>query len=335
MLATPKPVSTGFGNTAALEYDSGDDSRQSTNESGSDDTNDDPRYALERYLALQRRLFAKEPDLTVIDRHRPHNKAKEDRNVPQRDAETKRLLRKIKTLQADILFDKAEAHERWSELRLALLKEIAERKRLQLSVRETEKRYSEETTPNSDSTQTAGTSNQEGFPPSTDLTHPEMSDTAGRSRIQDPSNTSDDHDPVLGLGEFFSSLPVQEINTESGGSIMTTISNGETVTIRDFGKWTGMNPRRIFEEACKARSVNAIHIIFTCSSADFMRVISKGFVLQDKICAYVVFEFLESALCYSALVTKPTAALTLPNTNCKLFGKPKDSEIRYGGAFNT
>ena len=65
-----------------------------------------------------------------------------------------------------------------------------------------------------------------------------------------------------------------------------------------------------------------------------MRVISKGLVLRDKIRPHVVFEFLESALCYSALVTKPTVALILPKANCKLFDKPKDGEIRYGGAFN-
>ena len=50
-----------------------------------------------------------------------------------------------------------------------------------------------------------------------------------------------------------------------------------------------------------------------------MRLISKGLVLRDKICTHIVVEFLESALCYSTLVTKPTAALDLPGTNCKLF----------------
>ena len=255
-------MSRAFGNTAALEHDSGDDTRQSTTESDSDDAHDDPRYALERYLALQRRLFAKDPNLTVIDRHKSHNKAKEDRNVPQHDVKTKRLLRKIKTLQADILFDKAEAHERWSEVRLSLLKEIAERKRLQLNVQDAEKRYSE-TSPNFDSTQTVGTGKQEALITGTDLTRPEISDTAGCSRIQDPSSASDDHDPILGLGEFFLSLPVQETDTENGRSMMTAISNGGTVTIRDFGKWTGMNPRRIFEETCKARSVYAIYVILT------------------------------------------------------------------------
>ena len=199
MLATPKPVSSALGSTAALEHDSGDDSTQSTVESDSDDANDDPRDALERYLALQRRLFAKDSSLTVIDRRQPHNRPKGDRNVPQRDVETKRLLRKIKMLQADILFDKAEAHERWSEVRLSLLKEAAERKRLQLSVQETEKRCSEEIPPNSDCTRTAGTSNQNGLPPGTDPTHPDIADAASCFQTQDPSSTSDDHDPVLGL----------------------------------------------------------------------------------------------------------------------------------------
>ena len=243
-----------------VENDSGDDSRPSTAESDSDDANDDPRYALDRYLTLQRRLFAKDPSLTVIDRRQPRNKVKEVLDVPRRDAETKRLLRKIKALQADILFDKVEAHERWSEVRLSLLKEIVERKRLQLSVEETEKRYSAEIQPNSAGTQAAGTGDQQGSPLGTDPTRPGLSDTAVYSQTPDPSSTSDDHDPDLELGEFFSSLPVQETNAESGRSMMTTICNGETVTVRDFGKWTGLNPRRIFEEACKARSVYTIRL---------------------------------------------------------------------------
>ena len=328
MPANPEPISSTFGNKVAVDHDSEEKSRQQRVESDSDDSNDDPRYALERYVTLQRQLFAKDPDLTLIDRHKPHNKAKRGPDIPQQDVETTRLLRRIRRLQADILFDKVEAQERWSEVRLLLLKEAAERRVLQLGVQKTEGRAH-----GRDRTQTVDTSSQEELPSGTKPTHTVVPDTVVCPAAQDSPTILDDHDSALGLGEFFSSLPVQETNADSGESMMTTIANGEPVTIRNFGKWTGMSPRRIFEEACKARSVYAIRAHFTCSSTDFGWVTSKGLVLRDQICTHVVFKFLEPALCHSALVTKSAVALTLPGGDCKLFDKPKDCEIRHDWDF--
>ena len=55
------------------------------------------------------------------------------------------------------------------------------------------------------------------------------------------------------LGELFSSLCN---NTDSGDDSMEAPHPmGTSMEIRNFGKWNGMNPRRILEEACRARFV--------------------------------------------------------------------------------
>jgi ATP-dependent RNA helicase DHX29 len=50
------------------------------------------------------------------------------------------------------------------------------------------------------------------------------------------------------LGDMFQD---DEPTLELG--VITEELNKASITIRDFGKWTGLSPRRVLEEACKAR----------------------------------------------------------------------------------
>jgi ATP-dependent RNA helicase DHX29 len=66
-------------------------------------------------------------------------------------------------------------------------------------------------------------------------------------------NGSDDD---AALADLFASLPVNEVDPLTGkSSTVINGSNGIKVTIQDFGKWTGVNPTRVLEEACRARRV--------------------------------------------------------------------------------
>jgi hypothetical protein len=71
----------------------------------------------------------------------------------------------------------------------------------------------------------------------------------------DTASTTSETDSFLGVGEFFSNLPDRVVDEKTGTANMSTTANGVSITIRDFGKWTGIHPRRIFEEACRARYV--------------------------------------------------------------------------------
>jgi ATP-dependent RNA helicase DHX29 len=73
-------------------------------------------------------------------------------------------------------------------------------------------------------------------------------------------NESDDEGAIADL---FASLPVNEVDPVTGKtSTVVNGSNGVRVTIRDFGKWTGVNPTRVLEEACRARYVLFLNYIF-------------------------------------------------------------------------
>ncbi|EGX96110.1 ATP-dependent RNA helicase A [Cordyceps militaris CM01] len=60
----------------------------------------------------------------------------------------------------------------------------------------------------------------------------------------------EDMDDLEGL---FDSLPQSEIDPATGKSqIVINSADGRKMVLKDFGKWTGMGPRRILEEACRS-----------------------------------------------------------------------------------
>ena len=198
------------------------------NEPHSDD-NVEPQEMLNRYLELQTRLFKRQPELTVIE-HPRLTKAKSKKTQKEQQAEdadivSRRLLSRISRLQRDLLFDREEAYEKWGELRIHLLREAAERKRLQLD--------------------------------ESPIATPVGSSAASSSTQPTPTATSseDGNEPDgIGLGEFFESLPEVGVDVTTGNSNVTTSdADGEPITIRSFAAWRGLSPRKILEEACKAR----------------------------------------------------------------------------------
>ncbi|RFU29894.1 hypothetical protein B7463_g6443, partial [Scytalidium lignicola] len=69
------------------------------------------------------------------------------------------------------------------------------------------------------------------------------------------------------LTDLFASLPTNEIDPTTGkNTTVVNSSNGVKVQIRDFGKWTGVNPTRVLEEACRARD-STVKLIYSLISA--------------------------------------------------------------------
>ena len=129
-----------------------------------------------------------------------------------------RLTARLEKIQKDILFDENEAERRWAESQIALSKESAERRRL--GIRE-ETSIDQRTSP---------------------IDGP----------LRDDESKDQDNDDML--GNLFVDHSVSNGEASKGAHIIDADgTGGEVVAIRDFGKWTGMNPRRVFEEACKAR----------------------------------------------------------------------------------
>ncbi|MCJ1309389.1 hypothetical protein MMC25_003048 [Agyrium rufum] len=219
-------------------------SRQNTNGHNDDpemsDDNVEPHKLTNRYIELQSRLFRRQPELTALD-YQPVKGKKGRRTVKEQtiddaDLITKRLVTRIKKLQRDMLFDRDEAHEKWYELRLGMLKEAAERRKLQLD------------TP----------------------AQPEATQLSPAITTPTTVTNSDDEDSSNGVGDFFASLPETSVDALTGQT-STSVSNadGGNVNLRSFAASRGLSPRKILEEACKARDSSSKVVFKVLSRSSF------------------------------------------------------------------
>ncbi len=187
----------------------------------------EPDELVEKYLGVQRRLYEINPESFDLGRKMQRNgknrAAAVNGNVdPNANPVIARLTAKLKKIKSDILFDEDEAKRRWAEIQIDLAKDASDRKRSGIrDINDIEK----------------PTNRMEFTPDASNSGTPDNGeDTAGM------------------LGELFSTLPDSTTDPTTGISCMTTSeSGGSTVKIRDFGRSTGMSPRRVFEEACKSR----------------------------------------------------------------------------------
>ena len=194
----------------------------SEEEPGTDD--DDPEALTAKYLTLKRRLYNLDPSLEQTKRKAPakpktHTCTDSSTNGKP-NVRVARLQQKVLKIENDILFEREAAQSQWMENYKELVKEDAERRRLQLK---------DKTSP---SQRESSSDPSKGHP---------------RNSLSIDSDS--DSDAVDVLADLFSGA---EVGTSSSSAQHHT-SEDERVTIRDFGKFTGLKPRRVLEEACKAR----------------------------------------------------------------------------------
>ena len=203
-----------------------------TNTDTESDDNIQPEKLVESYVILQTRLYRLQPDIFELRNQKRKNFEYMTKNnrpqIKHPNTKVARILRKMNDIDADILFDRKEADRKWGSIQNDLAREVAERKKLNLG----------------NGISSAGVSNDHDSPESNP-----HSDAASISAISE-------EDPMGMVGELFSTIPESTTDSKTGATSMTSTNQDGTVTIvRDFGTWTGLNPRRIFEEACKARCV--------------------------------------------------------------------------------
>jgi ATP-dependent RNA helicase DHX29 len=185
------------------------------------DSDMEPDELLSVYLQTKARLFEINPEVDV-PRSKKGN-AKRDPNGTQSNAiqttNEQRLSAKLRKIERDVLFDQREADTQWAVKKIELAKDAAERRKLLLSSRggeETSDRPAKgNRTPSDDTTQ----------------------------EVEEP----DDLDI---LGGMFNALPTV---LDLGIDEPAAQGSNHAVTVRDFGRLTGITPRRILEEACRAR----------------------------------------------------------------------------------
>jgi len=145
-----------------------------------------------------------------------------------------KLQRKLRQIESDVLFDKREAEAQWIAKRNQLVQEGASRKKLQLHLPE-----------RSAKDQNKSNGGSVGMTAADEV----MKEAANIADLTVASDSDSDNDSLL--GGMFAAMP-----DEFGGRQTSTGESTETtanITIRNFGKSTGMSPRRVLEEACRAR----------------------------------------------------------------------------------
>lgn len=154
------------------------------------------------------------------------------------ELEIAKLLAKLDRIEKDPLFDKGLAQMQWEPQRIALERDYAENKKL-LSVAAVQSSAPETTSGGDDQATSASNSDDD-----------DDDEIAKEAKRMAAEVLADDDQS---LSDLFAALPTNEVD---GDGKMTTVVNnndGSKVTIRDFGKWTGVSPMRVLEEACRSR----------------------------------------------------------------------------------
>jgi ATP-dependent RNA helicase DHX29 len=207
------------------------------------DSDLEPDELLSVYLATKARLFDLDPEGEggMAKRKQGKNqKGVTSKLTPGRGQ--KKLQARVQRIESDVLFDKREGEARWNEKKIDLTREFSERRKWQLQRNEE---------PKNQESGGSGPANTNGS------TLDSVSDEAerlGQELLREAEAMEDDNM----LGGMFVALPGSEEVSTSADS-KTGVVHSQNVVVRDFGRLTGMNPKRVLEEACKARDSRTKH----------------------------------------------------------------------------
>ncbi|KAJ5668882.1 hypothetical protein N7462_009952 [Penicillium macrosclerotiorum] len=188
------------------------------------DSSIDPDTMVPEWLSLQTKLYGLQPDL--FDRP---GKGKKGRGLPadqSDDPEVLKLQRKVAKIERDVLFERQEAEYIWKEKLDELRKDATFLRR--------------------------PVERKKQAPPSDDVSKAPPDDISGA-----------DEPPIDDLGDTTGLLGDMFLAEPDDGSILglpPPVVEAK-VTLRDFGKWAGLSPRRVLEETCKARDT-ASKVVF-------------------------------------------------------------------------
>lgn len=201
-----------------IKMNSDEKSSAADSENDSDESVE-PETLIENYIALQWQILQLQPDFSL---HKPKkSKFRQNENSINPIPKVAKLLAKIHKIQSDVLFDEDEASLRWTSARNQYARASAERKKYDLDK-------------------------------SIQVDSAAAMKSSSRDASVDERGDKDEQDM---MGDLFSSLPEITSDPDTGASNLVGRDQvGHTITLRDFGKWSGISPRRVLEEACKARS---------------------------------------------------------------------------------
>ncbi|GAP85738.1 putative helicase associated domain-containing protein [Rosellinia necatrix] len=184
-------------------------------------------------------------------KRRPMPASKDQLLVPESiNWEEAKLLARIDRIEQDILFDKSLAETIWRTQRIELEKEFASNVKKAEQEREREQEQEKNVGELDQANESDGDDESEIAKEAKRMAAEILQDDSGEDDI---------------ISDLFANLPVQETDATGKTSTVINGADGVKVTIRDFGKISGVNPTRALEEACRSRD-SAVKITYSLVS---------------------------------------------------------------------
>ena len=200
----------------------------------------EPDEILDVYLRTKAKLFELNPDSDSTlagSKKAPKGRNAVSMATTQSSIGERKLQQKLRKIEADVLFDQRQADDQWAAKKVELVRDTAERRKLQLQ----------------DKAQSSNGVKSNGTASPADTNDRGNVNAEAERMGQDLLKESEELDGDNMLSGMFSDLPESGIASHTNGTNGEGVVHSEHVTVRNFGRLTGMNPRRVLEEACKAR----------------------------------------------------------------------------------
>lgn len=179
------------------------------------------------YLKIRGRLFEIDPDIVEV-KSRKQMKMTKGRNVKPHPLAVRKLLSQLHQVESDALFDRDNAEAQWPAKR----SQIAQTKAASRQQASTEDQPEEKHEKSS-------------------VAHIALKGHEEETAPQDSDTIFGDDDSGL-LADMFSAIPDQVVS----GDAVNVDATSDSIVLRDFGKQSGLAPRRLLEEAVRARLVH-------------------------------------------------------------------------------
>ncbi|KAL1596221.1 hypothetical protein SLS59_007920 [Nothophoma quercina] len=181
------------------------------------------------YLKIKGKLYEIDPELVEVNQRKKGGKGKKAPPTKTQPPKVRKLLSQLQQLQSDALFDEREAETKWPAKR----NEIAQTQASKRQQGTTQAKSEEE--------------EQKDISPPVSAAKEEPQTTSNGSAADDIMAEADM------LGDMFSVIPDEPEATE----VPSESAELGNITLRDFGKQSGVTPRRCLEEAVRSRDPGA------------------------------------------------------------------------------
>jgi ATP-dependent RNA helicase DHX29 len=182
------------------------------------------------YLKIKGKLFEIDPELVEVNPRKKGGKGKKATSVKTvQSPKVRKLLSQLQQIESDTLFDDREAEAQWPAKRNEIAQNQAARRQ-------------------QEATQTIPSNGQKE----------EVAPAAPAAKEESPATTTGgDADDIMAeadmLGDMFSAIPDEPATSEPTAAQI----DAGNVTLRDYGKQSGLTPRRCLEEAVRSRDPGA------------------------------------------------------------------------------